>query len=77
MIDWERAFDMAPCLPCKERVGRGLVGWAIMGRKKGEMWKTEVKPAEEELEWEFLSSTANSLLMNSSHYLYSFLTTTL
>lgn len=71
MID----LEMALCLPCKGLVGKGLVGWTIMGRNMGEMWKAEAKPAEKELEWEFLSSTANSLLLSSSHYFYSFLTT--
>lgn len=71
-IDWERAFDMALRLP-----GKGLVGSTIMGRKTGEMWKAEAKPAEKELEWELLSSTANSLLLSSPHPLCSFLTTAL
>lgn len=71
-IDWERAFDMALRLP-----GKRLVRWTIMGRKTGEMWKAEAKPTEKELEWEFLLSTANSLLLISPHPLCSFLTTAL
>ena len=34
--------------------GKELARWTIMGRKAGETWKAEAKPAKKEPEWELL-----------------------